>query len=48
MSNPLELTDENSFVSVQLAVDGEPMSQDELHQFIAFIRAKRQIERKGI
>lgn len=48
LNHPLELTDEPTMVSVQLTVDGETLSSDELQQFIAFVRAKRQIERKGI
>lgn len=47
IDHPLELTDENSLLAVELTVDGKSMSTDELLQFIAFIRAKREIERKG-
>ncbi len=48
ISHPLELTDVNSWVTTELTVDGKIMSLDELQQFIAFVRAKREIERKGI
>lgn len=40
----LELTELSAF---KLAVDGTPLSQEEVQQFVAFIRAKREIEEKS-
>jgi transcriptional regulator with XRE-family HTH domain len=39
----MELTDLSNF---DLAVDGTPLSEEEMKQFIAFIRAKRELEAK--
>ncbi len=39
----MELTD----LSVNLSVDGISLSKDEQQQFIAFVRAKRQLENKA-
>lgn len=41
---PLELTESSTFT---LAVDGTPLSEEETQQFVAFIRAKREIEEKS-
>ncbi|HWO98160.1 MAG TPA: helix-turn-helix transcriptional regulator [Bacillus sp. (in: firmicutes)] len=41
---PLELTETSTF---KLAVDGTLLSQEEVQQFVAFIRAKREIEGKS-
>ncbi|MGE7184306.1 helix-turn-helix domain-containing protein [Peribacillus sp. NPDC006672] len=37
----MELTD---FPNTELAVDGTPLSEEEMIQFIAFIRSKREVE----
>lgn len=42
--DPLELTESSLFT---LAVDGTPLTQEEAQQFVAFIRAKREIEEKS-
>ncbi|HJV45599.1 MAG TPA: helix-turn-helix transcriptional regulator [Bacillota bacterium] len=44
MEQPLELTDKNSVISIPLTIDGKCLSSDELLQFIAFVRAKRELE----
>ncbi len=41
---PIELTDMPYW---ELAVDGTSLSKDEMHQFIAFIRVKRELEGKA-
>ncbi len=43
----LNLTDKDILVCVELIVDGMTLSPDELQQFIAFVRAKREIEKRG-
>lgn len=40
----LELTELSTF---KLAVDGTPLSEEEVQQFVAFMRAKREIEEKS-
>lgn len=40
----IELTESSAFT---LAVDGTPLSREETQQFVAFIRAKREIEEKS-
>ncbi|MDQ0862301.1 helix-turn-helix domain-containing protein [Bacillus sp. V2I10] len=40
----MELTD---LPNLELAVDGTSLSVEEMHQFIAFIRAKRELEGKA-
>ncbi|HZG59761.1 MAG TPA: helix-turn-helix domain-containing protein [Anoxybacillus sp.] len=42
----LELTEKDLLANVRLTIDGKNLSQDELNQFIAFIRVKREIEAK--
>jgi transcriptional regulator with XRE-family HTH domain len=42
----LELTEKDLLAKVRLTIDGKNLSQDELNQFIAFIRVKREIEIK--
>lgn len=44
VSQLLELTESSTF---KLAVDGTLLSQEETQQFVAFIRAKREIEKKS-
>lgn len=41
---PIELT---QLSREKLTVDGQPLSDEEIHQLIAFIRAKREIEESG-
>ncbi|SEM84173.1 helix-turn-helix domain-containing protein [Lihuaxuella thermophila] len=41
----LELT---QFSEAELTVDGKPLSDEEINQFIAFIRSKREIERMKV
>lgn len=45
---PMELTDKTQLVKIQLAIDGKVISPEEFYQFIAFIRAKREIEQNGL
>jgi transcriptional regulator with XRE-family HTH domain len=42
----LELTEKDLLAKVRLTIDGKSLSQDELNQFIAFIRVKREVEAK--
>jgi transcriptional regulator with XRE-family HTH domain len=42
----LELTEKDLLAKVRLTIDGKNLSQDELNQFIAFIRVKREVEAK--
>jgi transcriptional regulator with XRE-family HTH domain len=42
----IELTGEDILDKISLTIDGKSLSQDELNQFIAFIRLKREIEAK--
>ncbi len=42
----LELTEKDLLAKVRLTIDGKNLSPDELNQFIAFIRVKREIEAK--
>jgi transcriptional regulator with XRE-family HTH domain len=44
--NTIELTNKDILHKVSLTIDGKSLSQDELNQFIAFIRLKREIEAK--
>jgi transcriptional regulator with XRE-family HTH domain len=42
----IELTGEDILNKISLTIDGKSLSQDELNQFIAFIRLKREMETK--
>jgi transcriptional regulator with XRE-family HTH domain len=44
--NTIELTSEDILNKISLTIDGKSLSQDELNQFIAFIRLKREMEAK--
>jgi len=41
---PVELTDKTQWANIQLAIDDKILSPEELKHFIAFVRAKREIE----
>jgi len=45
---PMELTDKTQWTKIQLAIDEKIISPEELYHFIAFIRAKREIEQNGL
>ncbi|MBZ5753467.1 MULTISPECIES: helix-turn-helix domain-containing protein [Metabacillus] len=45
---PVELTDKTQLVKIQLAIDEKIISPEEFYHFIAFIRAKREIEQNGL
>jgi transcriptional regulator with XRE-family HTH domain len=42
----IELANENVPAEVNLIIDGRMLSEEERKQFVAFIRAKRQLEKK--
>jgi transcriptional regulator with XRE-family HTH domain len=44
--NTIELTSKDILSQISLTIDGKSLSQDELNQFIAFIRLKREMEVK--
>ncbi|KAA9015956.1 helix-turn-helix domain-containing protein [Niallia endozanthoxylica] len=45
---PVELTDKTQWAKIQLAIDEKIISPEELNHFIAFVRAKREIEENGL
>lgn len=47
-NSPVELTDKTQLAKIQLTIDEKILSPEELNHFIAFIRAKREIEENGI
>lgn len=47
-NSSVELTDQTQLANIQLAIDEKILSPEELYHFIAFIRAKREIEKNGI
>jgi transcriptional regulator with XRE-family HTH domain len=40
----VELTEKDMLTKIRLTIDGKNLSQDEINQFIAFIRAKRELD----
>lgn len=48
ISFPVELTDKTQWDNIQLAIDEKIISSEELYHFIAFIRAKREIESQAL
>ncbi|RBW68059.1 helix-turn-helix domain-containing protein [Bacillus taeanensis] len=42
----IELTDKNSHSTISINIDNKKISEDELIDFIAFVRAKRQLLQK--
>lgn len=52
VDDPVQKSKDNSSVElthpipVDLCVDGAPLTEEEVHQFIAFVRAKRDLESK--
>ncbi|HWL25296.1 helix-turn-helix domain-containing protein [Peribacillus asahii] len=45
---PVDLTDNKQLVNIKLAIDKKIITSEELYHFIAFIRAKREIEENGL